>query len=71
MKKYQITMWTDEMVIVRGACSEQLNRYSEGWRRTFIKYDACIAEAYIPAIRACQSMIEKIDRAMPPIRKGN
>jgi hypothetical protein len=71
MNKYELTLWTDEMVFTRGALSEQLDRYSKRWRETFMKYDAGIAEVYIPAIRACQSMIKKIDRAMPPIKEGN
>ena len=68
MNKFELTLWTDEMVFVRGALMEQIDRYSKGWRRTFIQHDAGIASVYLPAIRACQSMIAKIDQKMPPIK---
>ncbi len=69
MNKYELTLWTDEMVFVRGACSEQINRYSKQWRKTFIEIGTDVAEVYLPAINACRSMIAKIDKAMPPIRE--
>jgi hypothetical protein len=68
MHKFTLTLWTDEMVFTRGAIQEQLDRYSQGWRRTFINYDAGIAEVYLPAIRSCQRMLEQIDKVMPPIK---
>ena len=69
MRKYELTLWTDEMVFTRGALQEQLTRYSKSWRKTFIEVGADIAEVYIPAIRCCQSTIAQIDKVMPPIKE--
>lgn len=69
MNKFELILWTDEMVFTRGALIEQLERYSKGWRRTFIESGRSIAEVYIPAIRACQRVIEQIDEKMPQIEE--
>lgn len=68
MDKFEITLWTDEMVFVRGALMEQIDRYSKAWRKCFIEYDRDVATVYIPAIKACQATIRKLDKAMPPIK---
>lgn len=67
MQKYQLELWTDEMVYMRGALQEQFDRYCRGWRKSFIEHGAFIADVYLPAISANRRTRAKIDKVMPPI----
>lgn len=67
MNKYQLTLWTDDMVFTRGAIEAQLDMYGKRWRHTFIEVGADVASVYLPAIRSHQSMLRQIDKVMPPL----
>lgn len=69
MRTHNLILWTDEMIFTRSALSEQLERYSKGWRRTFIEYDASVASVYLPAIRSIRQVIKTIDKTMKPIEE--
>lgn len=64
MNKYQLTLWTDDMIFTRGAIASQLDRFSRQWRKTFIDVGADVAEVYLPAIKSHQRMLKQIDEAL-------
>lgn len=66
MNKFELVLWTDEMVYARSAVRAQFDHYCAQWRKTFIEDGRTIASVYIPAINALRSTMREMDRAMPP-----
>jgi len=69
MEKFNVVLWTDEMVYCRAAIDRQLQEYGKAWRRTFCadEYGANVARVYLPAIDALRNSLKKIDALLPPI----
>ena len=66
MRKFELTLWTDEMVYVRAAVQRQFEDYGKAWRKCFIEHGPEVAEVYLPAIEALRRTMAKMDKELPP-----
>jgi hypothetical protein len=68
VKKYKVTLWTDEALYTKAALEKELEHHYRRWRETFIDYDDYTASVYLAAIASERGALAALERCLSPRR---